>query len=221
MRVLVICDDLWHPGEIIVQGMKSFRVPGIDFDIVMDAKDSLMPEDLKRYSVIMNCKCNNISGANTAPWFDPGVTEVGPAEFDKYVRQGGGFLSVHSGNAFYRENDCQEYIDFVGNYFVQHPPRCQVTVIPAGDHPITRDISPFTIRDEHYEIKTVVDGIIPILYTSSEAGGRQLGGYVREIGKGRICVLTPGHTLSVWRDPHYQKLLTQAICWCAKRERGV
>lgn len=220
MRVLVICDDLWHPGEVVVRGLSSLSAPGISFDIVMDAKDILTPEYLELYPVIMNCKCNNISAANTAPWFDPGVTEVGPAEFEMYVRRGGGFLSVHSGNAFYEENDCQEYVRFVGNYFVQHPPRCDVEVTAAGDHPITRGLQPFTIRDEHYEIQTVVDDFTPILYTKSAVGGRQLGGYVRELGEGRLCVLTPGHILSVWQNPHYQDLLLRAIRWCAKRDGG-
>lgn len=218
IHVLVICDDLWHPGEIVVRGVDALDAPDMDFDVVMDAKDSLHAADLDRYQVIMNCKCNNITAANTAPWFDPGVTEVGPAELENYVRQGGGFLSVHSGNAFYRDNDCPAYIAFVGNYFVQHPPRCDVQVTPEPGHPITRDIQPFTIRDEHYEIKTVAEDITPILYTCSAAGGRQLGGYVREMGRGRLCVLTPGHTFSVWRNGDYQQLLRQAIRWCAGQD---
>lgn len=189
------------------------------FDFVMDAKDSLTPHELDRYRVIVNCKCNNISAANTAPWFEPGVTEVGPGELEHYVRQGGGFLSVHSGNAFYRDNDCPAYTAFVGNYFVQHPPRCDVQVIPEPGHPITRGLRPFTIRDEHYEIQATAKDIVPILYTCSDAGGRQLGGYVREMGEGRLCVLTPGHTLSVWKDRDYQQLLLRAIHWCAKHDR--
>ena len=206
IKALVICDDLWHPGEVIVKGLESFPASEVRFDIVMDAKDILTRELLEEYSVIINCKCNSITAANTHPWFEAGVTEVMPEDFEDYVRRGGGFLSVHSGNAFYRENDCWPYIEFVGNYFVQHPPRCPVRVIPTGEHPITEGIDPFTVRDEHYEIRVIAEDAEQILCTESEAGGRQTGGYVRKIGQGRLCVLTPGHILSVWQNESYQRL---------------
>lgn len=217
IRALVICDDLWHPGEVIVKGLESFPPSEVRFDIVMDAKDMLSREMLDEYQVIINCKCNNISAANTAPWFEDGVTEVGPGEFEDYVRAGGGFLAVHSGNAFYRENDCWPYIEFVGNYFVKHPPRCAVQVIPEGEHPITQGLNPFTIRDEHYEIAIVAEDAEPFLYTESETGGRQIGGYVRSMGRGRLCVLAPGHILSVWQNEDYQNLFLNAVRWCAKK----
>ena len=50
--------------------------------------------------------------------------------------------------------------------------------------------------------------------THSAAGGDQVGGYVRELGKGRICVLTPGHIYSVWQELQFQKLVKNAISWC-------
>jgi type 1 glutamine amidotransferase len=48
----------------------------------------------------------------------------------------------------------------------------------------------------------------------SESGGVQTAGYVRALGKGKICVLTPGHILSVWQNPMFKKLVTNAINWC-------
>ena len=217
IQVLVIYDDYWHPAEVISKGLKTFSPPDITLDFVRDAKDILTVARIRKYDVIMNCKCNNITAANTHPWSDAGVTEVGPSEFAAYVRSGGGFLSVHSGNAFYRENDCPEYIDFVGNYFVKHPPRCDILVSPAGAHPITDGIQPFTIRDEHYEIFVTAPDAHQILKTESAPGGCQNGGYVRSMGDGRLCVLTPGHIQDVWENQHYRQLLASAIRWCARR----
>lgn len=217
IRVLVIYDDLWHPAEVISKGLKTFREEDIELDFVQDAKDILTIHRIRRYDVIMNCKCNNITAANNHPWFEPGVTEVGPQEFRDYVCAGGGFLSVHSGNAFYKENDCREYIDFVGNYFVKHPPRCEILVSPVGKHPITDGTEPFTIRDEHYELAVTADDAVQILRTESASGGCQTGGYVRQMGEGRLCVLTPGHILDVWENTDYRRLLARAIRWCAKK----
>ena len=43
-NVLVICDDVWHPGEVIMRGLKGVGEGKITFDFVMDAKDILTPE---------------------------------------------------------------------------------------------------------------------------------------------------------------------------------
>jgi len=45
-------------------------------------------------------------------------------------------------------------------------------------------------------------------------------GYVRTQGRGRVCVLTPGHNLPVWLNPQFQKLLTNALNWCAPVNRN-
>ncbi len=217
INVLVLCGDYWHPAEVIRKGLET--PPGEEFrmDFVTDAKDMLTVPMINRYDVIMNCKCNQLTEGNQHSWFDEGVTEVGPKEFEDYVRSGKGFLSVHSGNAFYQENDCQEYVDFVGNFFVRHPPRCDVRVIPCSDHPIVRGLEPFTVRDEHYEVTVTASDAHMILRTESPSGGVQTGGYVRNIGGGRLCVLTPGHILSVWENASFRELLARSIRWCAGR----
>ena len=40
-------------------------------------------------------------------------------------------------------------------------------------------------------------------------------GYVRKIGKGRFCALTPGHNPAVFENPDCLKLLKQALRRCA------
>jgi type 1 glutamine amidotransferase len=215
-RALVLCDDLWHPGEIVIKGMDALAGDAFAFDYVMDAKDTLTPKRIAEYPVVINCKCNNITAANTAPWFEPGVTEVMPEDFEAYVRAGGGFLAVHSGNAFYKENDCAAYTEFVGNYFVRHPPRCDVNVEITARHPVTEGVKNFTLRDEHYEIVLTATDAQNLFVATSAAGGRQVGGYVREPGAGRLCALMPGHTLDAWLHPEYRKMMINAIRWCAK-----
>ena len=52
------------------------------------------------------------------------------------------------------------------------------------------------------------------LHTASEHG-IQPGGWTRTHGKGRVCVLTPGHNLPIWLHPSYQRLLHNCLAWCA------
>jgi hypothetical protein len=214
-KILVLCDDVWHPAEVIEKGFEPLQDKIARFDFVKDAKDILTEEFIAEYAMVINCKSNHLTSGNGADWFEPGVTEVGPAEFEKFIRRGGGYLSLHAGNT-YGEDNCFEMAKLIGNEFVTHPPRCSVTVSPVKAHPVTEGVSAFTVRDEHYEIKVIADDAECLLQSESETGGKQIAGYVRTMGDGRLCVLTPGHILSVWQNPMFQKLLVNAIHWCTK-----
>lgn len=212
-NILVLCDDFWHPGEVIEKGFALLEGEGFHFQFARDTKDILTPKYIREFPMVVNCKSNAINGANSNPWFEEGVTEVMPRDFADYVEEGHGFLSIHSGNAF-GAGKCPAYTDFVGCHFVGHPPRCSVEVRVAAQHPVTQGVEPFTIRDEHYQVEVTAPNAQTLLTTHSAAGGDQVGGYVRELGKGRICVLTPGHIYSVWQEPQFQKLVKNAIFWC-------
>ncbi|MBR3644025.1 MAG: ThuA domain-containing protein [Parasporobacterium sp.] len=215
MKVLFLCGDKWHPSEVLIRGLSDLAPDEISFDFVEDAKDILTPDMLKNYPVIINAKYDQLTAANNAGWFDAGVTEVMPSDLRAYIEAGGGFISLHSGNSFFKD-DNPDYIDLVGNYFVQHPPRCPVTVTPTGSHPITEGILPFTERDEHYQIVVVAKDADVFLESTSETGGKQVAGYTRLIGDGRLCVLTPGHIAAVLRNGSFRAILKNAIAWAAK-----
>jgi type 1 glutamine amidotransferase len=212
-NILVLCDDQWHPAEVVIRGLKGLGGGEFNFDFVVDAKDILTPEFIASYPAIVCCKANHLSSANTAPWFTP-VTEVGPKEFEAYVSSGGGFFSLHSGNTAKEGKDGWEFGAFVGNYFIGHPPRCPVDVKITGTHPIVKGVENFSIRDEHYQLTHTAGEREELFRTYSEKGGEQIGGYTRRIGKGRLCVMTPGHILSVWEHPQFRKLLVNALRWC-------
>jgi len=210
--VLVLCDDYWHPAEVIQRGFGSFKQDEYSFDFITDPKDMLTPEMLKSYPVIANCKSDMINSANKSPWFEPGIAEVGVEEFDAYIREGGGFLSLHSANT---ASEKTGYGALVGNIFFGHPPRCQIEVKINGSHPIVEGISDFSIRDEHYQIECFAENAVLLYQSVSENGGTQTGAYVKEHGKGRICVITNGHILSVWQHPSFERLILNALRWCA------
>jgi type 1 glutamine amidotransferase len=210
-NILVLCDDFWHPAEVITRGFGSIKTESYAFDFVCDAKDILYPEMLERYAAIVNCKGNVLTGANHGVWFEDGVTEVGVKELETYVGKGHGFLSIHSGNTAKKDT---AYSNFVGNVFLGHPPRCTIKVAITGDHPIVKGVENFSIRDEHYAVECLAGDAVELFRTQSETGGDQLGGYVRNIGAGRLCVMTPGHILAVWEHPAYQKLILNALDWC-------
>jgi type 1 glutamine amidotransferase len=210
MKILILTGDYWHPSEVIRAGLATWE--GVEPEWIENAHDILTLKRMQTYPVVMNCKSNQISTTNTHPWFDS-VSEIQVSDLRSYIEAGGSFLSVHSGNAF-PESDESGYTSLIGNAFIGHPARCDVLVTPSNSHPIAQGISPFTIRDEHYQIAMKIDDYEPFLTTTSSEGGTQIGGYTRRVGKGRICVLTPGHVQSVWEHPSFRKLLDNALCWC-------
>ena len=51
--------------------------------------------------------------------------------------------------------------------------------------------------------------------TTQSEHGTQPGGWTRSEGRGKVCVLSPGHKVEVWLHPSYQALLKNALLFCA------
>lgn len=224
----MICGDIWHPVEVVREGLSGLEGFSGQMTFVEDAKDMLAASDLEQYGLVICCKGNHVTGGNRTPWFEEGVNECTPRDFENYVRGGGGFLAVHAGASFsdadtpeHIRKPCREFIDFVGCRFVNHPPRCPVTYhVTEADHPVTEGVADFCVRDEHYQIEMTAEDA-QILMESSSAHARTMpAAYVREMGKGRLCTLIPGHILGVWQNPEFRKLLINAMNWCMKKQEA-
>ena len=210
-NVLVLCDSPWHPAEVIELGLAPLEGDEFHLVFVKAAKDILTPERIAAYPLIICCKGDNVTEANGSPWFEEGVTEVGPKEFESYIKAGGGYIAVHAGTIGRKDTP---YGDLVGCVFNGHPPRCGVDVKITGRHPVVDGVENFSVRDEHYQITLTADDAAELFRTVSESGGEQVAGYAREIGSGRLVALTPGHCADVFYNLNYKKILLNAMRWC-------
>lgn len=225
-KILVICGDIWHPAEVIKEGFSYLEDYYPQMTFVEDAKDMLTAADLDDYGLVICCKGNNVTGGNRVAWFEESVNECAPQDFENYVKRGGGFLAVHAGCSFSEKGmdersltPCREYIQFVGCRFVTHPPRCPVSYrVTESDHPVTRGVGDFLERDEHYQIEMTAPDAKILMESHSESAATMPAAYVRQMGQGRLCALIPGHIRAVWQNAQFQKLLINAIKWCAKTE---
>lgn len=217
-RILVLCDDVWHPAEVIERGLAALPQSRYDFEVVKTVKDILTPPSLEAYPAVLCCKSDCVNQGNGEPWFEEGVTEVMPEHFERYIRAGHGFVSLHSGLVYGPENR-PDFARITGAAFCGHPPRCTVEMrVADASHPVARGVENFASRDEHYIIKLLADDARVFLTSSSPQGGVQTAGYTRTLGAGRLCALTPGHTLAMWTHPQFQRLLLNALAWCLKEE---
>jgi type 1 glutamine amidotransferase len=223
MRVLLICDDYYHSGQVAIDGVEPLKKEGFQFDIISNAND-FSSDMLKQYPVVLICKMDEISQTDKQPW----KTEAVQNAFAGYVKEGGGLLAVHS--ATVPSANIASLDKMLGCRFLGHPNNCPVTVQPVKPHPVTEGVGLFCEVDEHYRIEITSPDADILLASYSPPQGEESkyetepyfnttaaiypAGFVRALGKGRICVLTPGHLLAVWLNPQFQKLLSNAIKWC-------
>jgi type 1 glutamine amidotransferase len=210
-RVLVLCDDKWHPASTVRGGVEALGTEDFTFDVIENGSE-WSAERMGQYPLVLLAKSNQNSATDETAWITPEVEEA----FVDYVRAGGGLLAVHAGSVVAELPTLRRLI---GGAFVKHPPKCDVTVTPQGYHPITEKVEPFTVFDEHYFMQTDDLEAHHFLTTTSEHGA-QSGGWLREEGEGRVCVLTPGHTAEAWLHEEFQTLLRNSLLWCMKELAG-
>ncbi|MCL1806852.1 MAG: ThuA domain-containing protein [Oscillospiraceae bacterium] len=218
MKCLLICDDHWHPGVVPSDGVKPLEAKGFSFDVVTDA-GTFSPECLSNYPVVVLCKGEG--------W----MTEETENAFIRYAENGGGLLAVHNGTVTTDANLALGRL--LGCRFSYHPCDCPVMVQPLKPHPVTEGVEAFCEVDEHYRLEILSnDSDILMASYSPPQGEEHLyrenpyhnspawicpAGLVRTQGKGRVCVLTPGHHPAVWQNQQVQRLLENALRWCAER----
>lgn len=207
MRILVLCDDFWHPARVPQAGLKLLESAGYSFDWMTDAS-GWSAELMAQYTVVILAKSNNISALNVEPWMNPDVEQA----FANYVRAGKGLLVIHSGSAGYQ--DAPTLRALMGGVFLQHPPQCPVTIEPTVNHPMTRGVGSFTVQDEHYHM-SLDDPAADVFLTTRSEHGTQPAGWIRSDGLGRVCMLTPGHNVEVWLHPSFQQQIQNAIVYCS------
>jgi type 1 glutamine amidotransferase len=135
-----------------------------------------------------------------------------------FVAAGGGFLNLHNSMGLYPPGG--PYLDLVGGRYTTHGPleRFRVEVVDS-EHPITRGIGGFFVADEQhtpiYDEKRV-----HLLLQSRSDDGKVVAaaGWVRQVGRGRLCHLAPGHTREALLHPLYQRLLRNAVRWCLRMD---
>ena len=204
-RVLVLCDDYWHPGETVRDGLKPLSEQGWEFDIVDDASAWSL-ESMASYPVTVLAKSDDVTAEDRSSWADEAMQQA----FVSYVEGGAGLLALHSGTC-YAEMPALRAL--IGGAFDHHPKQCPVTVEATNGNAVCEGFEPFTAIDEHYHM-LLDDAAADVFLTATSEHGSQPAGWTRSQGQGRVCVLTPGHNLDVFLQPGMQTLMANALRWC-------
>ncbi len=109
--------------------------------------------------------------------------------------------------------------EIIQSLFITHPEQCPVSFKPTASHPITEGVAEFTFpgNDEHYIMNMIDNADVTMLAETVSLNGVQPGMWVKEVGKGRVCCITPGHTTENLCCPEYVQILKNAIAWCTDK----
>lgn len=158
------------------------------------------------------------------------IADRDKTNFLALARSGKGFVVLHHAIANY--NTWDAYHDLVGaRYYLQpeivegrkkarsqyqHDVTFTVN-IAAPQHPVTRGLTSFEIRDETYQGFEVAADVQPLLTTTEPSSGPVIG-WAKTNGLSRWVYVQLGHDHHAYANPHYRQLVQQAIQWVAGGE---
>lgn len=173
-----------------------------------------------------------LDGRGGHPLADPKKLGV----IQKLIDQKAGFVCLHYA-VDYNPREGDRVIDWMGGYYdarISINPHWDADFKKFPDHPITRGVSPFKIRDEWYynmRFQPDMKNVTPILAATPPDGTRGTEDAKKHPGReevvawayerpdgGRGFGFTGGHTHTNWANKDFRRLVTNAILWSAHVE---
>jgi len=189
---------------------------GILFE-VSDDPSVFTPENLSRYNALIFSNTNNKG-------FD---SDAQKSAFQEYIRDGGGFVAIHSSNATAR--DWPWYWSMVGGKFIRHAPHQEFDVLVTdASHPSTAHLPErWTVKDECYysfqlnpDIHVLLSADMSTVEDEGKAAypGETFGQlfplcWCHEFEGGRQWYTALGHDPWFYEDPLYVEHLRGGVLW--------
>jgi type 1 glutamine amidotransferase len=173
----------------------------------------------------------------------PAIQDGHLAQLDEALKSGAGLACLHYAVEVPKDKGGPEWLKWIGGYFETYwsvNPTWTAEFKALPEHPITRGVKPFTIKDEwYYHMRFADKNVTPILtaippdstreHADEPHNGNQ---YVRarkgmpedvawafeRADGGRGFGLTGAHYHKNWGDENFRRLVLNAIVWTAKGE---
>lgn len=146
------------------------------------------------------------------------INDAQKAAFIELLEEGKGMVFLHHSLVSYQE--WKEFEHIIGGRYIQseqggstyrHDVDVPVQLV-AKNHPITKGLNDFTIRDEVYGNFKVLPDVRPLLKTTHPESGEIIA-WTNSYAKSRIVYIQLGHDGHAYENPNFQKILKQAIAW--------
>ena len=173
---------------------------------------------------------------------EPGMGDAGKAAFLDAVKNGKGFIALHSGSDTFHghgkhtkellrdvnaagEDDFDPYIKMLGGEFIVHGAQQKSTLRCIDDKfPGALALKDANFSEEWYSLKNFAPDLHVILMQDTQGMTGSMyqrksypETWARMHGKGRVFFSSLGHREDVWKMPGYESLLVGAMSWVTGR----
>ncbi len=204
-RILLLAGGRAHDfrtnSELLIEHLRQGDVEGsAEWQVqYTEDRDRLLAESLEEYDlVIVYVQLLRLT---------PGQAE-GLAEF---VEAGGGLVGMHSTGLSFGQNE--RFRELLGGFVDRLMPYGTVQVNVNQDHPVTSAIEEFQISDEIF-LTQYQDSVEILMTAEAESPDEEAAvAWVKDYGDGRVFYTTLGHDKGAFEDPHFLRLVTNAVQW--------
>ena len=154
------------------------------------------------------------------------ITESQKEAYLNTLNNGKGMVFLHHSLVSYQ--DWPEFRKIIGGKYLlkefndlpkstyKHDVDIDVKIVNKN-HPITKEIRSFQIRDEVYGNYLVSDDVTPLLKTNHPESSEIIG-WCHTYGKSRIAYLQSGHDHNAYDNQVFRSLVKNAISWVSAKE---
>ncbi len=218
LRVLILSGQNNHDWKATTPALKRILEESGRFVVeVTEQPQQGNAETFKRCDVIVSNWNTFGDGAKVKEW--PEAMRSGLLDF---VSDGGGFVVAHAGGAMFPEwTEFHKLIGATWGKGTGHGARHVFEVkITDPNHPVTRDLRPFTTFDElwHRMAGQPDKKVLATAFSDKNSGGSGADEpmvMATEYGKGRCFNLVLGHDVTAMGTPGFRLLLQRGTEWAA------
>lgn len=206
-RLLMLLGGEWHDFQGFAQSMTPvLEADGYQVERSWDPGRLLSLHQEEWRALLMYTCFTREQGQHSLS----GLTEEQSVALARWVHAGGALLALHAATVLGTSGAA--YRALLGGEFQSHPPPFSFTVYPlAHPHPILEGVTAFTIHDEFYIQTYDADVLVHLIAIYGNTAYPMA--WSKEVGRGRVAYLAPGHFPAVWEHEAYRRLVLQVLGW--------
>jgi type 1 glutamine amidotransferase len=208
--ILLVSQGIFHPSLLCRYWLKQGLEAARKFEIyTAPSIEVLRVLDTGPFRAIVLYFHRKTISASLAP------TSGALDRLDRYIRQGGGCLAIHSASASFKTEP--RYFEILGGRFSSHGPVHTFTVQPVDPGGIFSQTGPFNLHDEAYlhQFDSSAPDQNTIHFTAEIDGRQEPLVWTRRHGSGRVCCCAAGHTGASMRHPILRNILIEGLQWAS------
>ena len=220
VRVLILSGNNNHDWQETTPMLEKILTRKENFTVYITEKpDTINASMLKQYDVV-------VSNWNAYPELTRLWNSEAKQALLEFVKRGGGYVCIHAASATHY--DWPPYLEITGGRWgdkTHHGAidNCAVQIINQ-EHPITKGLHNFTIRDELWvdlECSPAVEVLCAAQAEEYKNTPEKLEpvAMITRYGKGRGYYFVLGHDTSTMSHPDWQTLLIRGTGWVAGKTR--